>query len=247
MLRTVEYEKRPQAGADWYHKGMGVASNQGPGDDSEYDNEHMDNIRADLLAFTYTEVDQIYDPDRHGGDGDGRPERRAGASSTTPATASTTSWSSTGFSNTHVERADQRQHAAVHHQRGVRERQFDGYTCFAEAWLRATNGGEPTGAIGTYMSSINQSWDPPMDAQDEIADLLVGTSAEACTRTFGGICFNGCGHMMDEYGTGGESEFLHLAHLRRPVAPRPDRHAADDHRDAPPGHLPEHDDVRRSV
>ncbi|MCK4916188.1 MAG: hypothetical protein KAS89_08455, partial [Candidatus Eisenbacteria sp.] len=58
VLRTVEYEKRPQALADWYHKGMGVASNQGPGDDGEYDNEHIDFIRDDLLAFTYTEVDQ---------------------------------------------------------------------------------------------------------------------------------------------------------------------------------------------
>ncbi|MBN2566219.1 MAG: hypothetical protein JXB46_10965, partial [Candidatus Eisenbacteria bacterium] len=61
VLRTIEYEKRPQTAADWYHKGMGIASNQGPGDDGEYDNVHIDNIRADLLAFTYTEVDQIYD------------------------------------------------------------------------------------------------------------------------------------------------------------------------------------------
>ena len=31
---------------------------------------------------------------------------------------------------------------------------------------RATNNGEPTGAIATFMSSKSQSWNPPMDAQD---------------------------------------------------------------------------------
>ncbi|MBD3349823.1 MAG: hypothetical protein GF400_11610, partial [Candidatus Eisenbacteria bacterium] len=62
VLRSVEYEKLPQSGAGWYHKGTGIASDEGTGDDGEYDWEHMDNIRTDLLGFTYTEVDQIYDP-----------------------------------------------------------------------------------------------------------------------------------------------------------------------------------------
>ncbi len=62
VLRAVEYEKRPQAGAAWYHKGTGIASNQGPGDDGEYDNVHIGNIGTDLLGFTYTAVDGIYDP-----------------------------------------------------------------------------------------------------------------------------------------------------------------------------------------
>jgi len=60
--RSIEYEKYPQSGEDWYHKGIGVASNLGPGDDGEYDNEHIDFIRDDLLAYTYAEVDQSYDP-----------------------------------------------------------------------------------------------------------------------------------------------------------------------------------------
>ena len=41
--------------------------------------------------------------------------------------------------------------------------------CFAEKWLRATNSeGEPTGAIAALMSTINQSWNPPMLGQDEM-------------------------------------------------------------------------------
>ena len=64
---------------------------------------------------------------------------------------------------------------------------FNGITCFAEAWLRATNGGEPTGAVGIYASSVNQSWDPPMQMQDEFADLYT-TEQYHC---YGTLCFAG--------------------------------------------------------
>ena len=205
VLRSVEYEKRPQAGGEWYHKGMGVASNQGPGDDNEYDDEHLDNIRTDLLGFTYTEVDQIYDP--------------SGTAAMVTAAlnegrsiinytghGSTTSWSSTGFSNTHVNALTNDNMLPHAVSVACVNGQFNGYTCFGEAWLRATNNsnGEPTGAIGFYASSINQSWNPPMDAQDEVVDLLIA----GAKRTFGGITYNGCGHMIDEYGSGGDSMFL---------------------------------------
>ena len=207
VLRTIEYEKMPQAGADWYHKGMGVASNQGPGDDGEYDNVHMDNIRADLLAFTYTEVDRIYDPSGTAtmvtnGLNDGRSVINYTGHGWREG------WSSTGFSNTHVNALVNDNMLPFIVSVACVNGQFDGYTCFGEAWLRATNGAEPTGAIATYMSSINQDWNEPMDAQDEIADLLVGTSAGGVRRTFGGLCFNGGGHMLDEYGAAGEDDFL---------------------------------------
>jgi len=205
VLRSVEYEKRPHAAGEWYHKGMGVASNQGPGDDGEYDDEHLDNIRTDLLGFTYTEVDQIYDP-------------TGTAAMVTAALnegrsiinytghGSTTSWSSTGFSNTHVNALTNDNMLPHIVSVACVNGQFNGYTCYAEAWMRATNGtnGEPTGAIGAYMSSVNQSWNPPMDAQDEIVDLLVA----GAKRTVGGLYFNGCGHMIDEYGSGGDEMFL---------------------------------------
>jgi hypothetical protein len=205
--RSVEYEQTPQAGAHWYHRGTGIASNQGPGDDNEYDDEHSDNMRADLLAFTYTEVDRIYDPS---------------ANATMVANAlnngrsivnytghgSTSAWGSSGFSSSHVNALVNDNMLPFIVSVACVNGYFNGITCFAEAWLRATNGGEPTGAIGAYMSSINQSWSPPMAAQDEVVDLLVGTSAYGVKRTFGGLCYNGSCLMMDEYGGGGESMFL---------------------------------------
>ncbi len=204
VLRSVEYEKRPQEGGDWYHKGMGVASNQGPGDDGEYDDEHEDNIRADLLAFTFTEVDQIYDPSGTAsmvtnGLNDGRSILNYTGH------GSTTSWGSTGFSNTHVNALVNDNMLPHGVSVACNNGTFGSTTCFAEAWLRATNGSEPTGAIGFYASSISQSWNPPMDAQDEVVDLLIAESK----RTFGALCFNGCGHMMDEYGSSGVNEFVH--------------------------------------
>ena len=47
-------------------------------------------------------------------------------------------------------------------------------TCFAATWLRATGtNGVPTGAIAVLMSTVNQSWSPPMDGQEEMNDILV--------------------------------------------------------------------------
>ncbi len=203
VLRSVEYEKLPEVGADWYHRGTGIASILGPGDDGEYDDEHVDFIRDDLLGFTYTEVDQIYDP---------------AANASMVATAlnegrniinyaghgSYLGWGSSDFSSSHVNALMNDNMLPFIWSVACVNGMFAGRTCFAETWLRATNGSEPTGAVATLMSSINQDWDEPMDAQDEMVDLLVA----GARRTFGGLSMNGCCHMLDEYGAFGENEFL---------------------------------------
>ncbi|MBU0641390.1 MAG: hypothetical protein KKB50_21225, partial [Planctomycetes bacterium] len=202
VLRTIEYEQMPATQEDWFKRGMGVASNQGPGDDGEYDNEHIDNIRVDLLGYGYTLVDQIYDP--YGTASQVTNGLNAGRGVINYCGhGSTTSWGSTGFSNTHVNALVNDNMLPFIVSVACVNGQFDGYTCFAEAWLRATHGSEPTGAIGMYASSINQSWDPPMCAQDETADLLV---AEAYF-SFGALCFGGSCQMMDEYGSAGVSMY----------------------------------------
>ena len=201
--RSIEYEKYPQNGADWYHKGTGIASNLGPGDDGEYDDEHMDYIRDDLLNYTYTLVDQIYDP-------------FATASQVTNALndgrsivnycghGSPFSWGSSGFNNGDINALVNDNMLPFIWTVACNNGEFDSYdTCFAEAWLRATHNGEPTGAIAVFASSISQSWDPPMDAQDECIDILVESYENNKKNTFGGISFNGCMHMNDEYGSWG--------------------------------------------
>jgi hypothetical protein len=200
--RTITYELMPATEQEWFRKGTGVASNQGPGDDGEYDDEHMDNIRDDLLAYGYTEVDRIYDYSGTAAMVTAALNEGRGVVNYT-GHGSTTSWGSTGFSVNHVNDLENDNMLPFIVSVACVNGQFDGYTCFGEAWLRATHDSVPTGAIGAYMSSINQSWNPPMAAQDESCDLLC---AEAYF-SFGALCFAGSCLMMDEYGYGGVEMF----------------------------------------
>jgi hypothetical protein len=207
VTRAVEYEKTPQAGAAWYHKGAGIGSQYGPGDDGELDYEHMALIRGDLLAFTYTEVDTITGPTGTAAMvtaalNDGRSILNYAGH------GSTIGWGTTSFTTTHVNALENGNMLPFIVAAACYNGQFTSPTCFGEAWLRASRNGEPTGAIGAYMSSISQSWNPPMDAQDEAVDLLVGASAHGVGRTFGGLCYNGSNHMMDEYIDTGSREFM---------------------------------------
>ena len=203
--RTIIYERDIAAGPDWPQYGMGVASNQGPGHYGEYDDEHMDYIRDDLLAYGYYAVDQIYDPSGTAQMvADGLNEGRGIVNYC--GHGSTTSWGSTGFSNTHVNQLVNDNLLPFICSVACVNGNFTGSTCFGEAWLRATSAatGAPTGAIAAYMSSINQSWDPPMEAEDEAVDLLVADSM----RTLGGLWYNGSCRMIDVYGAGGVDMFM---------------------------------------
>jgi hypothetical protein len=212
VLRSIEYERYPQVGASWYHKGTGIASNLGPGDDNEYDWQHMRNIRSDLLTYRYSEVDELYDGSHGGGDASGDPTSSMVAAVLNNGRGiinycghgSSTSWGTTGFSNSNVNALTNDNMLPMVWSVACDNGDFYHYsTCFAEAWLRATHNGEPTGAIATFMSSVSQSWDPPMDAQDEIVDILIESYRYNKKYTFGGLSFNGCMHMNDQYGQDG--------------------------------------------
>ncbi len=202
--RTIHYERDVAAGEVWMQSGMGVASNQGPGHFGEYDDEHMNYIRDDLLGYGYLHVDQIYDPYASASDVANALNEGRGIGNYC-GHGSTTSWGSSGFSNTHVNALVNDNMLPFINSVACVNGNFTGSTCFGEAWLRATNGDAPTGAIATYMSSINQSWDPPMYAEDETVDLLVADEM----RTVGGLFFNGSCHMMDTNpGSAGYNMFL---------------------------------------
>ncbi len=194
--RTITYEQSPLTG-DWFHKGFGVASSQGAGSGhyGEADYVHIGYIRDDLLGFTYTLVDEIYDPTAT--DAMVTNALNNGRSiANYCGHGSTTSWSTTGFNNADINALTNDNMLPYIVSVACVNGQFDGYTCFGEAWMRATNNsnGAPTGAIGIYCSSINQSWAPPMYAQDEAVDLLVAQTMV----TSGGISFNGSAYMLEQ-------------------------------------------------
>jgi len=211
--RSVEYERDPQADADWYHKGGGTASGEGTGDDNEYDWEHMRNLRYLLEDFTYSYVDEFYSGSHGEHDADGEPEVSVIMDSLNEGRSifnhvghgaiDGIGWGA--MPGWYVLQSDNIDDLVNDNMLpfvvlvACNSGEFHSMdSCFSETWMRATNSGEPTGAIGCFASTQSQSWSPPMEAQDEIVDLLV----DETYNTMGGLCYSGTMSMMDEYGSG---------------------------------------------
>lgn len=215
VQRTLEYESQAHdlGLGDWNGWGVGIASAEGAGIGhyGEADKAHQDLIRSELLAWGFSKVDKIYDP---------------GASKAAVTTAlnegrrivnyighgSSTSWGTTGFSNTDVAALANAGHLPIIQAVACVNGQFNLDTCFAEAWLRSTKNGQPIGAVATYMSSINQSWAEPMYAQ---GNHLKSGKAGACEHfwledcgTVAGMWFAGSCTMMEICGSAGRDMFM---------------------------------------
>ena len=207
VTKSVEYEKLPLDGGAWYRRGIGIGSGQGAGqgDDGEADYVHMGVIRTKLLGFTYTGVDTIYEVSGYPSSAQAVLNAVNNGRSIIDycGHGSVTSWSTTGFSNSHVAQLTNYNKLPWICSVACVNGAFQSGTCFAEAWLRAFRDGEPTGAVGMYASTVNMQWAPPMAAQDETIDLLVAQEK----RTMGALCMSGSCQMMDEYGGSGVSEF----------------------------------------
>lgn len=212
VARTIEYEKEPITETGWWSECTGIASSEGPGDDGEYDYQHIRNLTDDLLGFTYTYNYEFFDGSQGGNDAGGNPSPTDVAIAVNSGTTiinytghgSNTAWSSSGFSNNNVNSLTNVGKWPFIFSVACVNGNFVGTTCFAEAWLRAEDGGEPTGAIATVMSTINQSWNPPMCGQDEMVDILTEQYPDNIKRTFAGCAINGCLLMNDEYGSDGD-------------------------------------------
>ena len=209
--RTLDYEKYPSTALGSFPRAMCIASSQGPGDDGEYDWQHERNIRTDYMNFTYTYGAELYDGSQGGEDATGNPTSAMVSTEINTGIGiisytghgSNTSWGTSGFSSTGVNNLTNNGMLPFVLSVACVNGNFVGLTCFAEAWLRATHNGEPSGAVATVMSTINQSWNPPMCGQDEMVDVLTEIYPGNVKRSFGGICMNGCMQMNDEYGSAG--------------------------------------------
>ncbi|MEL0269193.1 MAG: C25 family cysteine peptidase [bacterium] len=209
--RTISYERYPDIDdGSWYIEGAGFASNEGPGDDGEYDNEHMDIIRQKLLDYNYGDIEQVYDPS--GTIAEGEVAINDGLSIINyTGHGSNGSWGNgCPMNNTNVNSLTNTGMWPWIWSVACVNGEFHIGTCFAETWLRATDSnGQPTGAIATLMASVNQAWNPPMDGQDEMVDIFVESYENNIKRTFGGLSYNGCMEMNDNYGSQGDLETLY--------------------------------------
>jgi hypothetical protein len=211
VLRTLNYEKEPDLSPGYFQRAMCIGSDQGAGDDGEYDYQHQRNIRTDYMNYTYTYGAELYDGSQGGQDAAGSPTTTMVSTEINTGTGiisytghgSNTSWGTTGYSSTNVASLTNTNKLPFILSVACVNGNFAGITCFAEAWMRATYNGQPSGAVATIMSTINQSWNPPMRGQDEMVDILVENHTDNIKRTFGGICMNGCMNMNDVYGSAG--------------------------------------------
>ena len=219
--RTIEYERDPQVNADWYRKGIVIASNEGAGaghDGGESDWEHARNMRDDLLDYNYNGISEFYDGTHSGGnDASGNPSASSIRSAINNGIGiahytghgDTQLWVTSNFDNGDVSSLTNQNELPFICTVGCKSGDFGDGLCLGEAFLRETNGGEPVGAIATFMSTIYQGWAPPMEAQDEMVDILTESYSNNRKYTFGGISWNGCLKMNDAYGSSGYDETDH--------------------------------------
>lgn len=209
--RSIYYERDIQSGATWLENAMGIASNEGgggQGDNNESDQQHMELIRGKLLTYGYNSVDQMYQTSGATATQVGNNLNLGRSFINYVGHGSNTSWVTTGFNNSNINSLTNDNKLPFILSVACVNGNFVSITCFAEAWMRATNSatGAPTGAIAIYASTVNQSWSPPMSAQDESVDLLVDEEKQ----TIGGLFFHGSSRMIEKYPSGysnGPDEF----------------------------------------
>jgi hypothetical protein len=211
--KAINYEKNPEISATWYEKGIGIASNEGAGsgDDGEGDQAHSDIIiNYKQLPFTYASVSTAYQANNVtkstilGFVNDGRSiinytghgnydcfQSIYGGYLYDTDVATLTNGTKLPF--------------VVSVACLVGNIEYTSKPCFAEAWMRKTNGG----AVGGWFSSISQPWLPPMKGQDYYNDIIKG-SYDYSTQpgdginiteqrtTVGTVCCNASNLMLQE-------------------------------------------------
>lgn len=213
VSKVLAYERDATTDQSFYAVSAFIASDQGAGigDDGQIDWEHSRDIRSKLLDYTYTAGHEFYDGSQNGEDAPGNPNAMDVVQVVEDGLG--VMWytghgfeqgcSTSGISSSEVSNMDNVGKLPFFWSVACVNGDFVGKTCFAEAWLRATHNNQPSGAIATLMSSINQAWAPPMEGQDEMAKILTEIADGNIKRSFGGISYNGCAGMNDAYGLGG--------------------------------------------
>ncbi len=210
--RVISYENDAWTQRSDYWRGLGVSSTQGPGDEGEYDDEHVGYIMDDLEAYGFTHTNVISDDGGTVAQGVAEINDGLGAIAFC-GHGHTTGWASGApLTNADVNGLTNTEMLPWIVSVACLCGEFNAGTCFAESWMRATHNGMPSGSIGHYASTINQSWAPPMCAEDEVFDCFV---AETYT-TLGVLFYAGSCQMMDEYGSGGVDMFDTWTHFGEP-------------------------------
>ncbi len=202
--RVINYEKNINANDTWLTVGQGVSNKENSmGHNGEDDYQHIDKIREDLLTYTYTDIYRDYS-NVNGVNSSASiisQHINAGVSLINYCNHGyPTGWAVFNYNNSYVNALTNDNKLPFIISVACNNGEYTYYQpCFAEAWMRATNGttGEPTGAIGGMFSSISQPWIPPMFGQDEMNDIIIESYSDNIKRTIGGISLNGNMKLLD--------------------------------------------------
>jgi subtilisin-like proprotein convertase family protein len=188
--KFIRYERDPDAGGTWYSKGTGLASSEG----SPADYERAEWLRADMLGYNYTFVDEIYQP--------------SGTSAMIAAAVnegrslvnyighgSGTSWSNPPFTSTDANNLTNGYMNPWVLDVSCSNGDFSMSECFAEAWMRSGTAANPNGAVAMYSASTSTPWVPPCVMQAEAVDLMVADQA----NIIGSLYYHGIMKVMDVY------------------------------------------------
>lgn len=214
VQRTIEYEQEGHdvSMGEWNTWGMGIADDDGPFPEhyGETDDDHMNLIRDELLAYGFTHVDPFHPKAKkyevskslnegrrilnycgHGGNH---------------------GWSTSGFSVVEVDALTNVGRLPFINSVACDGGHFKDDTCFGEVWLRASHNGQPTGAIACYMCSTGMYGPQPMFAQGNHAYHKLYGGADRfwmeLNWSLGGCWFGGSCLMLDLCGNAGEDMFM---------------------------------------
>lgn len=206
--RTLEYEINPLPGT-WFNKGVGIGSNEGYGigDEGEADWQHIRKIGNKLAANSYTYFHEFYDSTHLGNDAPGNPNPTMVSNAVNAGSSiffycghgSQNSCATSNYSSSNINVATNNGMYPFSIQVACNNGTFINGTCLSEAFIRAKNVNGPTGAIASCGSSILMAWAEPMDAQDEIGDILSDQYTNNKKYTLGGLFYNAEMHMLDNY------------------------------------------------
>lgn len=207
LRRFIDYEKAENMSFDYLKTCMQIASKEGPGDNDEFDHEHLQLIRQQLMNFTYSSAFEFYEGSQGGFDAPEDPTAGMVAEALNQGTGIINytghgwdqGWATSGFNNGDISSLQNDGKLPFIWSVACVNGDFANNTCFGEQWLRASRNGQPIGAVGAFMSTVNQYWTPPMAAQDEMVRLLTETNPLLAKRTYGGLSVNGCMKMNDLY------------------------------------------------
>ena len=213
--RSINYEKNISEADTWLNKGLGMGSNDPQTNYQGYhDWDHIrELVRADLLDYTYIDVDEFYDGTHGGQDLPGDPTAQMVIDKFDDGIgilvysghAGQSAFSTSGFNTTNaaqLQNIGMLPHVWV---LGCNPGEFNSGYCLAESLARAQQNGEPTGALTSFMSSTSQMWDPPYLMEEEMVDIL--TEQKHIKRSAGALAINGCMEMNDYFGQTGWGYF----------------------------------------